>query len=621
MEHRDSDDENDRTISFPFSSEEPVERFFGVEVLDHEPSSVDLSRLQDGAPLLFNHDPDQIIGVVETAKIENGRGIAKARFSKSKDGEEKLGMVKEGILRNVSVGYRIEEVEPDKDGNGNIIERVVSWTPFEVSMVAIPADATVGVSRASTDTPNKVKVRQMTEPTTQTPTVPPPDKAEMDRRIKEATASATKVEQERAREIRATAIQCKRIKDVEGAADKFIEEGKSADEFRKWVVAHQEDSKPPQSSPDIGMSNEEIRDYSIVRAINQQVNGGLEGLEKAAHEACLKQYNTTRCDGFWVPWDVQRVSLADAQGLNDSERRFYNGKALQNRSINRTGRRDLSAGVDAAGGFTVQTDVLGQSLIELLRNNMVTAELGIQMMTGLQGDVAIPRQSGAGTASWEAEGALAAESDQAFEQVPLVPHRLHAATAYTKQLLIQATIDVESFVRDDIAATQALAIDLAIINGSGAGAEPEGILNATGTGALTFGVGAPSWAKVVEFETTLQAANARRGNVAFVTSPAVQGAWKTTVQAATFPIYLLDAISMTANGYAFQATTQYPDDTVIFGNWNDVILASWGGIDIVVNPFSLDAANSIRVTVNTHNDTVLRHPESFVVSTDAGNQS
>ena len=144
------DEVEDRTYEFPFSSEFPVARYFGNEILSHEANAADLSRLNDGAPLLFNHNPDRVIGVVEGARIDSKgrRGYARVRFSRNPFAQEILSDVKDGVLRNVSFGYSIDKME--ERGSGDYV--ATAWAPYEVSIVSVPADKTVGIGRALTPT-------------------------------------------------------------------------------------------------------------------------------------------------------------------------------------------------------------------------------------------------------------------------------------------------------------------------------------------------------------------------------------------------------------------------------------------------------------------------------------
>jgi len=142
-------DEQNRTIVVAFSSEQSVQRSFGLEVLSHNPIDVDLSFLASGrAPLLLEHEREDQIGVVESATIDQDKvGRAVIRFSKGKEGDEVFQDVLDGIRSNISVGYKItgQRIEQDDMGN-NIV--YCQWTPVEISVVSIPADQTVGIGRS-----------------------------------------------------------------------------------------------------------------------------------------------------------------------------------------------------------------------------------------------------------------------------------------------------------------------------------------------------------------------------------------------------------------------------------------------------------------------------------------
>jgi HK97 family phage prohead protease len=138
--------EDNRTIEFPFASEEPVERYFGSEVLMMSEEAMDLSRLNDGAPLLYQHDADKIVGVVERAYIKNKRAYAKVKLANNELGREMQDLIKDGIIRNVSFGYKINAMEEDRS-TSPVTYRATSYQPFEISLVTVPADQTVGIGR------------------------------------------------------------------------------------------------------------------------------------------------------------------------------------------------------------------------------------------------------------------------------------------------------------------------------------------------------------------------------------------------------------------------------------------------------------------------------------------
>jgi phage head maturation protease len=177
IQHRNLDirsgkiNEEERTVEVSFSSEEPVERYFGMEILDHKPESVDLSRLNNSAAVLEDHQGGQV-GVVVGAKIENGRGLAKLKFSKVGRGAEIWEDIKDGIRSNISFGYQLNDLTRSKDeDNGETpAYRSMGWMPYEISVVGTPADTTIGIGR-SKEVKTEVEVdesfRNMSEPKTE----------------------------------------------------------------------------------------------------------------------------------------------------------------------------------------------------------------------------------------------------------------------------------------------------------------------------------------------------------------------------------------------------------------------------------------------------------------------
>jgi len=603
-------DEQKRTVVLSFSSETPVERWFGFEVLSHGPGAMDDSRLQGRGAFLREHDTRQQIGKVERAWIENGRGFAEVRFGKSPMAEQEWQDVKDGIRSSISVGYRVQKIEMTGEENGVKTYRATRWQPLEISTVAVPGDPTVGIGRAGENNETEVEITMRTL---------------LDQRPAEggggsaapavaAPPALTDTRAELQRNVDGILALAETYKMPLADAQRFIKEGKSKDEFQGFILESRHRAVPvPQLTPDIGMSEKEVKRYSIVRAIRQIANKQpLDGLEREVSDAVAKQIHREP-QGFFLPNDLTSRALDRSFDLNP----------LQTLALARAlgemgkGQRALNATTPSAGGYLIGTETLGSSMIELLRNNMVIASLGTRNLSGLVGDVAIPKHTGGATAYWLGETATITDSQQTFGQLLLTPHRLGAATPYSKQLLAQASIDVEAFVRMDLMEVLAVAKDLACINGSGAAGQPLGIMQTTGIGSITYGAAA-DWAKVVENETTLFAANVR-GVPAFVSSYATQGKWKTKSRDTGSGVFLIN--DGLANGYRFAPTTQMPSgDKTIFGVFSDLIVADWDGIDVVVDPYSLATSNQVRVVINLMTDVGIRHPVSFVVSTDSGAQ-
>lgn len=370
---------------------------------------------------------------------------------------------------------------------------------------------------------------------------------------------------------------------------------KVLDEIGKNNVSREADAT-------IGMSDKEIGSYSIVRALNQLASGNkLDGLEKEASDAVARKLGQTP-QGFIVPPDAWKPVWAQRDGFNPN--------AVQ---------RDLTAGTATAGGHTVATDLLAGSFIEILRNRAKVMSLGPTVLAGLSGDVAIPRQTTAGTAAQYAETGTISETNQAFNQLTLSPTRVGATTDYGKQLLIQSSLDVENFVRNDLAQAISLKMDAMALNGSGSSNEPTGLINTSGIGAVTFG-GTATWADVVEFETDIATANADVDSMAFLTTAAVRGAWKNILEASAAGSEKLWPKDGMPNGYRAEVSEQVPSNKVLFGDWSQLILALFGGLDITVDPYTQATSGLHRITLQQFYDVGVRQTAAFSVSADAGNQ-
>lgn len=581
------DDEAGRALEFSFSSEAPVERWFGSEVLSHARESVDLSRLNDGAPLLWNHDPDRVLGVVERGWIdeEKKRGMVSVRFSRSAFAEEKLADIRDGILRNVSVGYSITDADQSRDGS--IV--ATSWSPHEVSVVSVPADASVGIGR---------QLEPVIAAPAADPTPTPNPQVEDTINLDEVRAQAAADERTR---VAAITSLCREHK-ADDLAQGLIERGATeADAMKDVLVAIAKRSIKQPAAPaapaaqpiaggaDIGLSEKEARSYSFLRAIRAQAfpndRGAYEAaaFEREVSEATAKVMGTD-ARGFLVPHDV-----------------------LQ---------RDLTVGTASAAGDLVFTDARPGSFIELLRNRLALSTLGVQMLTGLNGPVAIPRQTGGATAYWVAEKGALTESNPTVDQVNLTPKTLGAYTEFSRRLILQSSIDVESMVRNELATVIALEIDRAALYGSGTSSQPQGLKNVTGINTKDFGAANPTYAELVAMETEVNADNADIGAMAYVTNSTLYGGFKTTDKASGAAQFVLEP-GGTVNGYPVVRSNQVASGDVFFGVWNQMLMGMWGALDLQVNPYALDTSGGVRVVALQDVDVAVRHPESFCRGNDS----
>jgi len=582
---RRADDDPD-VIEFSFSSEEPVERYFGMEVLSHKSGAMNMARLNSGAaPWLWNHNPDVVLGGVEKGwQGDDGRGYARTRWSPNTKSEGSVEWKvrqnwEAGIIRNVSFMYSIDAPLDLKSREG--VALVTAFTPMEISTVSIPADATVGNGRAIFTTAAPAADQ----------TQPPIQPVENTINLEEVRAQAAADERSRVSSI---AGLC-RTHAADDLAQGLIERGATESEAMKEVLAAigkraNQPAAPKAAQPiasggsaDIGLSDKEARSYSFLRAIRAQAFPN----DRSAYEAA----------GF-----EREVSAAVEQQMGVSAR----GYLISNEVL----QRDLTVGTASAAGDLVFTDARPGSFIELLRNRLALNTLGVTMLSGLNGPVAIPSQSGAGTAYWVAEKGAPSESSPTVNQVNMTPKTLGAYTEFSRRLLLQSSIDVETMVRNELATVIALEIDRAALYGLGNTNQPQGLKLITGINTKDFNAAAPTYAELVEMETLIAADNADIGAISYVTNSTIYGGFKTTEKASSTAQFVLEP-GGTVNGYNVVRSNQVASGDVFLGVWNQMIMGMWGALDLQVNPYALDTSGGVRVTALQDVDVAVRHPEAF----------
>ena len=629
----------DGVMNLSFASELPVLRNDDddagdyYEVLSHEPGDANFGFINRKGIVLQDHNEKLEIGdvVPDSVSIRADKKTCCQIRLYDERWKTRSGQKPEEIP--ISTGYvRLSVVSESKAEDGLPIRRY-SWSPYEVSLLTSDAaDCTVGINRAKESrkidfsnlttadisaltTEQKQRMKLLLDPT-------PPAGGNGNATIDESKVRSNAVSAERTRVKEITTAADVLIKDRPDMAEKIrsIVNECLADEtpvvqFQNRAMTEILKAKPvePVTMQAIGMSEKERNAYSVLRGI----------------QSCLKR-NSVLPDGLEGEVHKELQSRAAAGGLSFEGFAVPHDANVRCKPDRRSHTRDLNVSVFGQGGATVQTSIV-TPIIEILRNRMVTDKLGITTMAGLSGNVAIPRQTGAATAYSLAESATLTKSTQALDQILLAPHRVGATNDYTRQLLLQSSIDVENFIRDDLMKVIAIKWDSLILNGQGAGSEPLGILNTPGIGSVVFGATA-TYAKVVAFETALATLNADGGNMAYATTPAVRGAWKTIAAALAGATAVINGAANAiwapsgtpgegeVNGYRAIASNQIPNNGVIFGNWSEAIHGLYGGYDVIVNPYSRDVDAAVRITINTFGDVAIRHAASFCASADAGNQ-
>lgn len=597
---RASVDADKRTVTMAFASETPYERYWGIEVLEISNKSMKLGRMKSGANLLCDHNTRDVVGVVESVEIGADK-VARAvvRFGKSARAEEVYQDVIDGIRQNVSVGYQIHEAVLASTKDGKETYRVTDWEPHEISLVSVPADASVGVGRSL-----RAPAAPQPEPTPAiTPTLQ--EKTMTEAVVSQAAAPAAAAPVIQVVATRNHAAEISRIAaTLPGGADlamKAIQEGQTVEQFQEAALRALA-SKPLPTS-DIGMSAKEVKSFSVLRAINALANP-TDGAARAAAAFEFECSNAVGAKmgkaarGFFLPTDVQK--------------------------------RDLLVGTPTAGGNLVATDLLSGSFIDMLRDAMVISRMGTRMLTGLNGQIAIPKQTGAATAYWVAENGAPTESQQTVGQVTMSPKTVGAFTDISRRLTLQSSIDVEQMVNQDLATVLGLAIQSAAISGTGASNQPSGLLTLITPSVIggTNGL-APTWDNIIQHETDVAVGNADIGTLGYLTNTKVRGKLKRTQKfASTNGQPIFEAGNAPLNGYQVGITNAVPSNltkgsssgvcsAIIFGNFADLMIGMWGSLDIMVDPYTGSTAGTVRVVALQDVDVAVRNTVSFSTMVDA----
>jgi len=646
-----------------------------IEVLGHKPGECDLSRFTSGAGVvLANHDrytavgdtPLASIGAIEGATLAGGRMESDIVISRREALKDLRQDIADGLVRNVSVGYIINErvlVRQGKDGEADEY-RVTAWMPYELSLVDIPADATVGLGRsldapdpqnpqsryrvidldapsAGANTTTSLGERSMTT-VVDTPAAPTPATRTVE--VQLTGPDPIVAERARVRDIAAIGRQF----GMNELADQHAESGTSAEGFRSLVLDKLRDNGQLRTaeSPEIGLSENEAQSFSFCRAFLAAQDPANAAKIAPFEMECSRaaQDKRDKSDARIKERDARSALTLPADVLSRGLRVMPNQAAAVARTLMarvargsremQTFMRDLTVGAPTGGGNLVATELLGSSFIDLLRNAMILDRLGVTFLRDLNGNIAIPSQTGAASGYWVAEGSAPTESQQTIGQMPLTPKTVGAFTDFTRRLLLQSSIDVELFVRMDLARVLALEIQNGAFNGAGSSNEPTGLLNIVGLGSVAMGTngGAPTYDMCVDLETAVANVNADVGNLAYVTNTKVRGKLRKTQEFASTngkavwtsgsergigEVLGYDAyVTNTIPANLVKGTSGAACSAAIFGNWSDFVVGMWGGVDIMLDPYANATSGGKRIIALQDVDFNVRNVASFATAED-----
>jgi HK97 family phage major capsid protein/HK97 family phage prohead protease len=588
-----------RRVKVGVSTEEPVQRNFGLEVIDHTKESMNLDFLNSGrAPLLLDHEMDKQIGVVERVELdETARRLrAEVRFGKSALASEVFNDVTDGIRQNISVGYRIDG-RINRDDDPEEYYRVAT-TPMEISIVSVPADQSnlVGVGRS---VPAEPKTQPSMEDVTMT------DEVKKDIDLDAVKADAVKAARKNDAEILAIAAK----HNMRDLGNEAIAKGLSVDSFRGTLLDAIGDKPLDVAPAAVDMSVKEKREYSLGRMVQAQVTGDWRkaGFEREMNDEIAARVGRD-AEGIYVPdfaWGQRGPLSTAATGGSGSEVVFDD---------------------------FVPTAHRGDMFIEALRARQVLSGLGATYMTGLTGRIKMPKMATGANAAFVEELADVADGAGTDGGVTLQPRTMGAFVDLSRLLMMESVPAIEQVIQNDLLASAADRTEFYAIQGSGSSGQPTGILNTSGVNDLDISTGtdvdALTWADIIALVKLVEEDNGIvNGNAAgFLSHPSVKAKLASTVKvASTDSVMLLNDPWNNLYGYpaAFSSnvpTTLDPGDggndasALIFGDFSQLIIAQFGAPSILVDPYTGSRAGTVRMVLHAELDVGVRNAVSFGIT-------
>jgi len=584
LEVRAATDEQAASIRMSVSSEEPVltygwlndqfQRFW--EILDHTPTSIDLSRAKDGLVVLDRHYGDQI-GLmdveIDTAARKLGGTV---KFCSGARAQEIATDAAKGLRRNVSVGYVVDHrsyvLEGERDGVP--VVRAKSWMPFEASFEPIPADATVGVGRAADLTTNTDAGNSPADQNKED-TMDAKQMAALYARAAEFNVDANKVR---------ALIEADEATAAAGVDALIIEAQRTALAAKDAEIATARAAKPAPKSdmvPPLGgdakTEDKIIRKFSVLNVARHLAGMKADvGFEREVTEEAAKQRGKP-AEGIIIPFGV-----------------------LANRAMDTLG----SAGVVATN--------FGE-YVDLLRTKYVIGRLGVTFLPGLVGNIALPKMTTGATGYWVAEAEDVTDSTPVLGQVQGTPHTAGALVDISRTLLIQSTPSAEELVRNEIVERVMRTVQAALFVGSGSEGQPRGVKGTENVNNPSVGTpGTPTYAEILGFPGDIMADNAEADGMKFAMTAEVWAKLAATLVGEDGGRTVLDPVARNCVGYGYEVTEDVGANTLFFGNWASVVLGIWGnGIDVAATDSKLFASGGLTLRALQDVDIMIRHPQAL----------
>lgn len=641
-----------RRYPLSFSSEAPVKRYdwqrdcYYYEVLGHEPDEVDLSRAKEGLPLLKSHWRSEHLGSVFGVALDPKarRLVGEAEFSSIPSAAEQETLLREGHLRSVSVGYRILSIErPESWKEGEIPTYRCRWQPYETSTEPVPADPTVGFGRGERaadaekdliDVPIETRGESAMLTEAGTPQTsgqdsggtpqsaarseaaqqPPAPAAPVITAAQGGSATPTR---DRAAEAAEIVEMCRNADSLPGGAgmaaeaSNFIRSGATPAEVSQKILAKlgtRGHGQPAAESIEPPMKEKDRARYSLARALRMGLELAegkrhtIDGLEAEVHQELEKTRQGTDHGGILVPMRTRA------------------GDEFKQRTMGTT---------EALGGASLVGQQVMPDMIDLLRNRALVLVAGARFYPGLVGNVIFNKKTSAPTVQWieENPASAASLSEPGYGYVTATPKTMIGSVQVPRQLLTQASIDVEQDLRNDLTTGHGLAFDLAALHGSGTDKQPVGVYSAEGVLSHAVG-GVPDITDVTTMPSLIAQQNADIGALSWMITPGLAGVLMRTdvgTDTGTF-IWQGNFREGSIFGYPARATNQISstlgsgsdEHGMIFGNWNDLAVCTWGNaIEIVVDVLTRARYGQVLITSYSMGDVAVLRGQSFCKGTGA----
>ncbi|EKT5872823.1 phage major capsid protein [Escherichia coli] len=633
-----------------FSSEQPYQRQFWDEqnqemvvldeILVHTPEAVDLSRLNNNAPLLFNHNFDNHIGVVCDARIDaDNVGRALVKFSKHGTlANDIRNKVIEGTMEKISVGYDIKEYHIDYT-KGQLI--VTKWAPFEISFVTVPADDSVGLNRSlNTITVNLGAKRDMTK--------------EQIEEIKEEQESA-QVEETPVEENKEPKVEETQERQVEeNKEDENLEDGKDAkhpesvDDDSSTVREEEEVKEEREAAPVEEEKTEEVaerseEDEEEIRAIARELNIDDEELKralaikdmtpeafrtKALNNLVNAQRNNEQIKDSKMEktFDLNNVirSLVDGAALGANEAEYSAmaaGAAMQRGRAARGGSVFVPAAALRAASegntkatLTAVTDekLLTESYVEMLLPQSVLGRLGVTVLSGLNSPIAVPKMTASSVDAFGFvdENGSAPESKATFENVKMAPKTFAGGNPISRQSL-KTVPNIATLITDHINKAVRIKLEQLILSDKDNTRGPKGLVKQLVDGGRVAKKAAFSYKDFLKEIAALTDAGVPAQAIKFAMSGATAAELESTLKDNGVSGYIIENGKLA--GYDVVTSGVIPADHIVLGDFSGIMIGEWGGLELDMDDTTYRAQSAIVPRIWVDLDFTVVQPEALKV--------